>query len=175
MKYWKMSLVAIIMVAVVAAAGFSIARAQDGEPPVATEEVYPFGGHMGRGGHFGGHGGYGMYDWDGDGPEYLMHDDMMAAFAEALGLSVDALEARLDAGETMADIAQSEGMSRDEFFTLMQDVRSQALEQAVEDGSITQEQADWMLDHMGGFGQYGDCPMWGEGDFQRPARGGRWQ
>ena len=51
MKYWQMSLIAIIMVAVVAVAGFSIARAQDDDPPVATEEAFPFGGHMGRGGH----------------------------------------------------------------------------------------------------------------------------
>jgi hypothetical protein len=116
-----------------------------------------------------------MHAWDEDGPQDIMHDGMMDAFADALGLSVDTLEARLEAGETMADIAQSEGMSQEEFLTLMQDVRSAAIEQAVEDGLISQEQADWMLDHMGGFGQYGDCPMWGEGDFQGPARGGRWQ
>lgn len=175
MKYWQMSLVAIIMVAVVAVAGFSIARAQDDDPPVATEEAFPFGGHMGRGGHPGGRGAFGMHAWGEDGPQYIMHDEMMAAFAEALGLSADALEARLEAGETMADIAESEGMTQEAFFSLMQDVRSEALEQAVEDGLISQEQADWMLDRMGGFGQQGDCPMWGEGDFGGYGRGGRWQ
>jgi hypothetical protein len=172
MKYWQMSLVAIVMVAVVAVAGFSIARADDGDPPIATEETYPYGGPMGRGGR---QGGFGLHAWDEDGPEHIMHDDMLVAFAEALGMSVDALEARLEAGETMADIALSEGMSQEAFFTLMQEARADALAQAVADGLISQEQADWMLDRMGGFGRSGAGPMGGLGEFRGPRGGGRWQ
>jgi hypothetical protein len=173
MKYWQMSIVTILIVAIVAVAGFSIARAQDDDPPIPTEEGYPFGGGMGRGGHR--FGGVGMHAWGEDGPQYIMHDSMMAGFAEALGLSVETLEARHEAGETMADIAESQGMSQEDFFSLMLEVRAEALELAVEDGLISQEQADWMLERMGGFNQFGDCTMRGEGQSRGPRGGGRWQ
>jgi hypothetical protein len=176
MKYWKMSLVAIVIVAVVAVAGFSIARAQDDDPPVATEEVYPFGDGRGRGGHHGDRGSMGMHAWEGD-EDNPLHDTMLSAMAEALGLSVDTLESRLEAGETMADIAADEGLSQEAFINLMQDARTAAIEQALEDGLITQEQADWMLDRMSGFHGYADedCPMADDGEFRGPRGGGQWE
>jgi hypothetical protein len=46
----------------------------------------------------------------------------------------------------------------------MQAARQKALEQAVAHGVLTQEQADWMLSHMGGRGHMGG--RWqGDGDF----------
>lgn len=176
MKYWQMSLVAILLVAVVAVAGFSIARAQDDDPPVPTEEAFPYGGMTGRGGHHGGRGGMGMHAWDGD-VDNPLHDVMIAAMADALDVSVDELESRLEAGETMADIAAEQGLDQEAFFTLMQEARTAAIEQALEDGTITQEQADFMLERMGGFNGSpdGDCPMWGEGESHHgPRRGGAW-
>jgi hypothetical protein len=74
----------------------------------------------------------------------ILHDAMIAVYAEKLGISVDDLNARMEAGETMAQIAYAEGLTADEFTALMADTRSQALEQAVADGTLTQEQADWM-------------------------------
>jgi len=74
----------------------------------------------------------------------FLHDEMVAAFAQKLGITVDDLNARLANGETMAQIASSKGLTADQFSTLMSDARSQAIDQAVKDGKLTQGQADWM-------------------------------
>lgn len=102
----------------------------------------------------------------------LMHDDMVAALAEALDMDVVTLNERLAAGETMHQIALAEGMTLDEFFAVMQATRAQALAQAVEDGTLTQAQASAMTAHMaqmggrmmggGGMmpnGSAGNCPF----------------
>jgi hypothetical protein len=101
----------------------------------------------------------------------LLHDTMIAAYAEALGIEVSALETRLADGETMAQIAFSTGMNAEDFRTLMLDVRALALDQAVLDGTLTQEQADWLKTRGAGMGNIsgrqgkaqrfngtGDCP-----------------
>lgn len=143
-----------------------------------TEEAYPYGpGMRGRGGFNGSMMGQA---WYGDG-EGLLHDYMSTALSNAFGLSVEDLEALHDSGETLWDYAQEQGITQDEFFSLMQDARSEALTQAVADEVITQEQADWMLDHMGGAAGYGmghgDCLRdSGTGDYgygMRGFRGGR--
>jgi hypothetical protein len=69
---------------------------------------------------------------------------MIAAYTEALDIPVADLEARLDSGETMSQIAISTGMTLDKFRNLMVEVRTQAIEQALNDGVLTQAQADWM-------------------------------
>jgi len=80
----------------------------------------------------------------------LLHDEIVAAFADALGLTADEINARLDAGETLMQIVISTGFDFEAARTLIDDVRTQVLEQAVLDGIITQEQADWMLSRLGG-------------------------
>ena len=49
----------------------------------------------------------------------LYHDEIIATFSEALGLSVEEIEARIEAGETIADIALAEGLTFEEFKALM--------------------------------------------------------
>jgi len=83
--------------------------------------------------------------------EDFLHDEMMAALAEKLGITANDLEARLAKGETLAQIASSKGLTVDQFQKLMTDARNQAIDQAVKDGKLTQEQADWMKQH--GFGR----------------------
>jgi hypothetical protein len=73
-----------------------------------------------------------------------MHDEMVSIFAGKLGISESELEARLEDGESMADIADAEGLSRDEFVTMMREARAELIDQAVKDGKITEEQANWM-------------------------------
>jgi hypothetical protein len=85
----------------------------------------------------------------------LLHDGMIAAYAEALNISVDDLNARLANGETMAQIASSAGLTADQFLSLMNDARSQAIDQAVSDGTLTQTQADWMKLRGAGMGRGG--------------------
>lgn len=104
----------------------------------------------------------------------LLHDTMLAGFAEAFGISTDDLQARLDAGETMYDVALSFEYTQEQFTELMTTVRTDALTQAVADGVITQAQADWMLSRMAqrqgnGYGcatgtaTGAGCPMGGGG------------
>jgi hypothetical protein len=104
----------------------------------------------------------------------ILHDAMMTVIAGKLGITVDSLNARLSAGETMAQIASAQGLTVDEFTTLLQDARSAAIDQAVQAGTITQEQADWMKQRgtgmMGGgyrgmgMGRYANqgCPMYNQ-------------
>lgn len=117
-------------------------------------------GMMGRRGF-----GIGMMGERGEGP---MHEYMISAFAEAIGLSAEAVETRHDAGETLFDIAIAEGIAEENLPEFFIQVREAALGAAVADEVITQEQADLMLEHMQafqgrgfGFGPEG-CPMWDE-------------
>lgn len=115
----------------------------------------PMGPGMMRGGMMGG-----RFAADQAGP---LHDYMLNAFAEALDVSRADLDEQLAAGQTMYTIAVAQGLTQDEFFTTMQTVRETALAQAVADGAITQEQADWMgamrgRMHGGAGGGPGNCP-----------------
>jgi hypothetical protein len=83
-----------------------------------------------------------------DGEYGPLHDAMIAAMAEAFGMTPEEIQAAHDAGKTMWDIAEEQGLSADEFQALMIEARTKALEQAVAGGLITQEQADWMLSRM---------------------------
>jgi len=85
----------------------------------------------------------------------LLHEDMAAVYAPALGISVDELNTRLAQGETLSQIAAASGLSAEQFTALMAQARSQSLEQAVQDGSLTQEQADWMSQRGGGMSAAG--------------------
>ncbi len=84
--------------------------------------------------------------------EGVLHEKMVAAFAEKLGMSASDLEARLDKGETMYQVTESKEFTSEQFTTMMTEVRSQVLDQAVKDGTITQEQADWMKQRGAGMG-----------------------
>jgi hypothetical protein len=151
--------VAILAVAIVALGVAGYAYAQTPTPP-----TIPFG----PGGRMGGQGGGRMGGMMGvAGQQGPMHEYMLAAMAEALDMTVEDLQAELDAGKTMWQVAEAKGLSLEAFQALMIDARAQALQQAVEAGTLTQEQADWMLSHMqgggrrGGQGGQGGCPMHG--------------
>ena len=108
----------------------------------------------------------------------LLHDYMIAGFAEAFGLDVADLQARIDGGETMYDVAVSLGYTQEQFTELMVTVRTDAINQALADGVITQEQADWMLSRLaqrqagGGTGTCtGSCQMSGRGGMGGGMRG----
>lgn len=171
MKKLVLSLV-IAAVIVVAFGSASAVYAQSTTPQApATGTGYGIsaGGRGVRGGMMGQAAGIGTQDG-------LLHDEMIAVYAEKLGISVDVLNTRLADGETLSAIALSEGLTFEEFQTLMTDARSQAIAAAVADGTLTQDQADWMSTRgagrtaggrgMGargtGLGQYAnaDCPLY---------------
>lgn len=139
-------------------AGYVYAQAQT--PPTPD---YPYGsGMMGGYGYkmMGyGHGmmGYGMIGWDGE--EGPMHEAMVEVLSEALGLPAEAVEARHDAGETLWQIAEAEGLNAEEIRELMFTAHDAALKEVVEDGWLTPEQAEWMDEHMEQMwdGDYSHC------------------
>jgi cell division protein FtsL len=49
----------------------------------------------------------------------LYHDEILTAFSEALGIPVEDLETRIDAGETIIEIAVAEGMSLEDAQALL--------------------------------------------------------
>ncbi len=84
-----------------------------------------------------------------------LHDYIVKAYADALKLTPDALEARLDKGETAYQVALSQGIAATQIPTLLKDARSEALDAAVSAGVITANQAAWMKSRGFGGGGYG--------------------
>jgi hypothetical protein len=155
-KLMLVSLIVIVAVLVLGTAGYAYAQTQQPGSEVRAQGMMG-GGRGGRGMMGGGYGMMGAYDdeVEGYGP---MHDAMLQGFAGAFGLTVEELQAQLDAGETMYTIAEAQGFTLEQFRELMLQVRTDALNQLVADGTITQEQADWMLSHMSQMGQGGYGP-----------------
>ena len=155
----------ILGLAVLAFGSANIAYAH-GRNPGDPDKPYPYGpGMMGGFGMMGGSG-YDMMDWYGE--EGPMHDAMINATAEVLGLSPEELESRHDAGETLWEIAETEGLSEEGIKELMFAAHDQALQAGIADGLITQEQADWMNEHMefmwnGEFDHCGEYGTFGPG------------
>lgn len=135
-KIWKIVALALVAVMTFGAAGAVFAQTQ-------TTPTPPYPGY--GPGMMGGRGGMMRGDRAGEGP---LHDVMVAAFAEVLGLEPADLEARLENGERMWEIAESLGFTPEEFGDLWLEARAAALEQAVAEGLISQEMADWMTERM---------------------------
>lgn len=123
-------------------------------------------GGPGNGGGKGGYGGYGNQGTIGTGVPlelsttvqgvlgYLIHINL----ADSLGISVDEMTLRLDAGETFSSIAISLGFDVTAINSLLVDARADAVARAIADGLITQETADWLASHGN------DNPAAGYGD-----------
>lgn len=161
----KIWIIGIVVLATALVAGAAFAQA-----PTPTEPGTGYGTGM-----MGGRGGYGMMGQaqlaDGDGP---LHEYMVEAFANALGIDVEELETRLAANESMWQIAESYGVSAEDFSALRLEARASALQQAVEAGLITQEQATWMNQRMSNRGFAGGaCDGMGPDGTDRPSSGMR--
>jgi hypothetical protein len=111
--------------------------------------------------------------------EGRLHDFIIKAYADALGLTTEALEARLDNGETAYQIAFSQGIAADQIPAVLAEARLKALESAVAAGVITSDQAAWMMTRgfgQGGYGHgigIGTCNGTGQPIGQGMQRGGR--
>lgn len=99
----------------------------------------------------------------------ILHDELITAFADVSGISAETIESGLDSGQTLADIAVANGFTLVEFQTMMDQAFDQALQQAVANGDITQEQADWMKDR--GQRTFADPATRGTGSFIGTGRG----
>jgi hypothetical protein len=140
-KYFIGLTVAVLSLLALGWVGISIAFAQSPTPPAPN---FPYGPGM-----RGSRGGFGpgiIRGNRGDGP---LHEYMLPAIASAFGLNPDELESQINNGETMWQIAQSQGLTTDEFYSKMSQARTEAINKAVADGVITQDLADWMLQRIG--------------------------
>lgn len=112
--------------------GTTTVFADDRNPP-------PF-GERGPGGPGGPHGGRGL-----DGTA-------LDAVAEVLDMSTDDLSTALESGKTLQDLADEAGVDIQEIKDALNAAREESMReriaQAIEDGSITQEHADWLLEGL---------------------------
>jgi hypothetical protein len=132
----KKIILTMVLVAVVAVTLASVGMANAQGPAQTSGTGTGLTG--GRGSRGGSSGGNAMVD------ESILHDYLIAAYAQKLNIPAADLETRLNNGETMAQIAVAQGFTIEQTRTLMVEARTQAIDQALKDGKLTQEQADWM-------------------------------
>ena len=140
-RLFLLSGAALVTLLLVGLIGVTAVSAQEPTP----EPQVPFGWDGVRGGRGGlGRGMFGL----GRGDRWTMFDTA----AEALGLTPEEFFAELHAGKSLDEIAEEQGVDievvRDAMNAARVEAMRQAIEQAVEDGNMTQEQADWMLEGL---------------------------
>jgi hypothetical protein len=140
----KLVVASIVVVVAILAVGIGVAAAQAPQPPA------PGGGQgLGRG--------FGPMQFAGaNGTEGPVHEYMVEALADALGITPADFESRRDAGQTAYQIASDLGISADSIPTLLREARAKALDQAAADGVISTQQAEWMKSRGAAMGS-GNC------------------
>ena len=82
----------------------------------------------------------------------MLREKGLDALAEVLGMDVDELKDALRAGQTPQELAEAQGLDWEEVQAQLQEQVLEAarerLAQAVEEGKLTQEQADAILERM---------------------------
>src|SRR5215207_8114059 len=109
----------------------------------------------------------------------------LEAAAKVLDMTADELSAELNAGKTLQDVADEAGVAIEDVQAAIQAAHAVAMReriaQAVEDGTITQENADWLLEGLdkgfigvpGGFGPggpHGGGHALGDGPLAQPTQ-----
>ncbi len=119
----------LAVLVVVGAIGAGVAYADDTTPPASTSG--------GRGGPRG---------------ERGLGTAELEAAAEVLGMTADDLKSALQSGQTLEDLATEKGVDIAEVQADIQAVHSEEMRaqilQAVEDGTMTQDKADWLLEGL---------------------------
>jgi hypothetical protein len=160
----SVGLVGLVAVSMLAIATTSTALAQGQTPPAATPSA-PSAPAAPNGGPGGGRGGL---EWG----QSLGSQAGLEAAAKALGMTTDELSAELWGGKTLADLADAAGVKLTDLQQAVQDANLTAtkdsIKQAVTDGQMTQDQADWLIEGLdkgywggegfGGFGPHGGGP-----------------
>jgi hypothetical protein len=105
--------------------------------------------------------------WSGRG-RGMMDETALEAAADVLGMTADELSTQLWGGKTLADLAEEQGVDLADVQAAVEAARDRAMgdaiEQAVEDGDLTRDHADWLLEGLdngylghGRFGGFGGC------------------
>jgi hypothetical protein len=131
-KWYKIGITGLLVVGALTALIAGAALAQD-DTPVTPEGPLPHAEGLGMGRRMGDQVG-------------------LEAAADALGMTVDELTTQLWGGKTLADLAEEKGIDLAEVQSAVQAAQEAAMrekiEQAAEDGTITQEHADWLLEGL---------------------------
>jgi len=103
-----------------------------------------------------------------------LHDQVWTAVAKELGLSYDQLQAELRT-KTLEQLAQGKNVTLDQLQEVAQAAWKAGIDKLVEEGKLTREQADWMIQHMdsGGFPNFGlgQGPCYGNDDLGPQSQG----
>lgn len=182
------SLVALALI-VFGVTGFAYAQSNEADTPNAGSgtdcDMSGAGGKQGNGvrgmmgsrGNEEGNSGFSMFDGnrDGSGGSGPLHDYLIDEFAQALGMNPEELNTRHQAGDTLRETSQEQGLTTEQFQVLMTTARTNAIHQAVADGVFTQERADAILLNMQRMLEQGIGPGSGTGDGSCSHKhGGRW-
>jgi hypothetical protein len=156
MNTLKITLI-VITVVTLALVGAGIVAAQVPTP------FAPWGGGYGMmGGNGNGYGTMGNFMQNGGDTAWMnnmhqwmtangaMHTIVWNGLAEALGLTPDQLSAELTSGKTLTQIAEARGVGQEQLAAVLETSVKAGLDKAVVDGVLTRDQADQMLNYMGG-------------------------
>lgn len=141
-KLYKFGALGIMVLAALALVVSGVAFAQEATPtPDTGSDDVPYSGD----GFVPGFGRHGF--------ERGMGSDVaMEAAAGALGMTTDELQTQLWGGKTLADLAEEAGVDLADVQAAVQAAKEQLtrdeIAQAVEDGTITQANADWLLEGL---------------------------
>jgi len=102
---------------------------------------------------------------NGNGADIGGRDIPMAVASELTGLTEEQVLAELEGGKTIPVLLEELGIDLSTFHQAVADARQAAVDEAVDEGTITPEQAQWMRQHItqtqASEGPYG--PQYGEG------------
>jgi hypothetical protein len=101
------------------------------------------------------------------GPMSSMHIDIWTAVAKELDLTYDQLQAELRT-KTLGQLAQEKNVTLDKLQEVARSAWKAEINELVEAGTLTRQQADWMIQHMDTAG----FPMLGLGPGLGPCHGG---
>jgi hypothetical protein len=156
---FRIGIVALLVIGALTIALTGTALAQEETPVPAPAPFFGHGFARGMGGQVG-----------------------LEAAADVLGMTADELSLELWGGKSIADLAEENGVDlqdvQDAVNAALETAKRDAIEQAVEDGNLTREHADWLLEgldkgylgghgfgHFGGRGGFGGRGVFG--GFQR--------
>jgi hypothetical protein len=126
---WAIGALVIVLLAV-GVYGTTAVLADDGNPPLPFAGRGPGGPHGGR----------------------MLDGAALEAVAGVLDMSTDELSAALEEGKTLQELADEAGVDIQEVHDALSAVRAENMReriaQALEDGTITQEHADWLLEGL---------------------------
>ena len=135
-KWFKFGIVGMLVIGAIAVLVTGVALAQDEtQPTPTTPQAQPWG--------------------KGAGMDTTRQAGAQAA-ADALGMTVDEMNTQLWGGKTLADLAEEKGVALADvqaavqaaIQTAQKDAFQTAIDQAVAAGTITQENADWLIEGL---------------------------